>query len=211
MESADGLKRLLRESGIELESKKAQQLLRYLALLGKWNSRINLTATTEWQGLEPLFREGIWASGMYPAEAVFHLDIGSGAGFPAILLRVLVPSIRLEMVDSRTKKSAFLETAVEALGMKGVRVHSERLDAFLRASGRSKVWDCISWKGVKVSAKDLSQLRSHTHTRTQIWIFHGKELAAEEPEAVEQSFQLFRRERLPDKRESNLSIYLPRG
>ena len=210
MNSSDGLRRLLRESGISSESAYAQKLLGYLGLLEKWNARINLTAATEWASLEPLFREGIWASKQYPSEAINHLDIGSGAGFPAILLRILVPSIQLDLVESRAKKSAFLETVVHSLGLKGVWVHPERLDVFLRNSARSKAWDCVSWKGVRPSADDLLQLCTHTQAHTQIWIFHGREIAVEKPEIFGKSFVLYRNAKIPRRRESNLSIYLPR-
>ncbi len=210
MESADGLRQLLRESEIALGSEIAHQLLSYLALLEKWNSRVNLTAATEWSALEPLFREGIWASKKYPSEAINHLDVGSGAGFPAILLRILVPRIHLEMVESRAKKSTFLETVVHSLGMNGVRVYPERLDAFLRDIARNKAWDCISWKGVRLNTNDLLQLCTHMHSRTHIWIFHGKEIAVEEPEVFGKNFRLYRNEKVPGRRESHLSIFLSR-
>ncbi len=67
-EAADELKKLLGESGIALNSEIAKQLQTYLALLEKWNSRINLTSATEWNVVGPLFQEGIWASKMYPED-----------------------------------------------------------------------------------------------------------------------------------------------
>jgi len=210
MASADGLKGLLRESGIELESASALQLLSYFDLLKKWNARINLTAATEWPKIRPLFQEGIWASQHYPTEAVSHLDIGSGAGFPAVLIRILVPRIRLEMVESRAKKSAFLETVVHALGMDGTRVYSGRLDSLLSHCEGSTVWDCITWKGLKLNARDLLQLRMHAHARTQFWMFHGSELAVEKPEAIGSDLKLLRTEKFPARKGWNLSIYLPR-
>jgi 16S rRNA (guanine(527)-N(7))-methyltransferase RsmG len=209
MEASDGLKQLLRESGIAPESARGRQLLSYLALLEKWNARINLTAATEWPALEPLFREGIWASRIYPSGAASHLDIGSGAGFPAILLRILIPRIQLEMVEGRAKKSSFLETVIYALGIHNARVHPERLDDCIRHCKRDKIWDCISWKGVKLNARELLQLRMHAHPRTQFWIFHGRELAVEDPEVIALNFKLLRREKFPGRREWALSTYLP--
>jgi len=207
MNSSDGLRRLLRESGISSESAYAQKLLGYLGLLEKWNARINLTAATEWASLEPLFREGIWASQIYPPEAVSYLDIGSGAGFPALILRILVPHISLELVESRAKKGAFLETVIDALGLQGAHVHSERLETFLSHVERNKVWDCIGWKGVKLKTGDLLALRAHAHPGTQFWMFHGKELPVEDPSAVERNFKIIRVEKLPGRKESSLSVY----
>jgi 16S rRNA G527 N7-methylase RsmG len=211
VKSSDGLKRLLGESGIRLGSESADRLLGYLALLERWNSRISLTAAKEWPALEPLFHEGLWASRNYPPESTFHLDVGSGAGFPAILLKILVPRIRLEMVESRMKKSAFLATVIDVLGIGGACVHTERLDAFLGRSGARRIWDCISWKGLKLRTRDLLQLRMHAHPRTQFWIFHGRELAVEEPEEMRLNFQILRSEKLPGRKECSLSTYTVGG
>jgi 16S rRNA (guanine(527)-N(7))-methyltransferase RsmG len=208
MKSAnDGLQRLLSESGIASESEDAHKLLGYLKLLEKWNERINLTASTEWSSLESLFREGIWVSRIYPPEAVSYLDIGSGAGFPAILLRILIPRVRLDMVESRAKKGVFLEMVIDALGLNGACVHSERLDVFLTRADRNRVWDCMGWKGVKLKTSELLRLRAHAHSRTQFWMFHGKELPVKEPEAVGRNFELLRIEKLPARKESRLSVF----
>ena len=101
MRTKDGLKQLLREFGIEPDSDNCLKLQTYLSLLEKWNPRVNLTANIAWNALEPLFREGIWAAMQYPAECRTHLDIGSGAGFPAIILRVFHSEMELELVESR--------------------------------------------------------------------------------------------------------------
>ena len=209
MESAEGLKRLLNESGVSVESDCARQMLQYLSLLEKWNSRINLTSARDWDALEALFREAVWASGMYPSAARTHLDIGSGAGFPAIILRILNPGIQLEMVESRGKKAAFLETLFHALNLNEARVYPERLGMFLSRSDRTRVWDCISWKGLRLNSHDLLQLRKHTQTHTQLWMFHGKYPAIEDPAAMKPVFKLIRREKFPAREESYLSIYLP--
>jgi 16S rRNA (guanine(527)-N(7))-methyltransferase RsmG len=210
MEPADGLRQLLSESNIDLESMRARQLLEYLALLKKWNHAINLTAATEWPALKPLFMEGTWAAKIYSAEAVFHLDIGSGAGFPAIILRILLPRIRLEMVESRIKKCVFLERAGKRLGLSGMRVHPERLNVFLSRCRPNKTWDCVTWKGLKLGSEDIRKLASHAHADTQFWMFHGREPAIEEPELLESLFRKLRSERLPERREWNLSVYVPR-
>jgi 16S rRNA (guanine(527)-N(7))-methyltransferase RsmG len=211
MESSEGLKhQLADEFGMALDSENARQLLLYLALLEKWNARINLTAGTDWSSIEALFREAILVSKIYPPSAVYHLDIGSGAGFPAIILRILIPHIQLEMVESRGKRIAFLETAVDALGMKETKVHSNRLGSFLQHCAGGKIWDCITWKGLKLSCSDLMELLKHAHLQTQFWMFHGKEPAIEDPAMFEPYFTHVRSERLPGKREWTLSIYLPR-
>jgi 16S rRNA (guanine527-N7)-methyltransferase len=209
-ESADELIKLLGESEIALNSEIAKQLQTYLALLEKWNSRINLTSATEWNVVGPLFQEGIWASKMYPEDTSKHLDIGSGAGFPAMVMRILRPNIQLDLVESRAKKGIFLESLASALTLGSIHVHAMRLQAFLQHSDCNKAWDCISWKGLKLSSDDLKLLLGHANAGTQFWMFHGSEMAVEEPEVFDQYFRLARTERFPGRKLWALSIYLPK-
>ena len=82
------LKSLLLNFQHDSEGERVRLLSEYLRLLRKWNSKINLTASSEWDALSPLFSEALWAAGLYPESERSHLDIGSGAGFPAIPMRV---------------------------------------------------------------------------------------------------------------------------
>jgi 16S rRNA (guanine(527)-N(7))-methyltransferase RsmG len=210
MESAEGLKQLLKRSRIKIEPERAKQLFIYLALLEKWNARINLTASTEWKQIGPLFQEALWAAEYYPKKAISQLDIGSGAGFPALILGILIPQIELEMIESRARKSAFLETVAHAVEMKKAVVHNKRLDDFLNGYAENRIWDCISWKALKLNTHDLRQLLFHAHSETQFWMFHGKEMTVESPEVIESNFKLLRSERFRAREEWTLSIYLPR-
>jgi 16S rRNA (guanine(527)-N(7))-methyltransferase RsmG len=210
VESITGLKSLIKQFGLSVDSQRADQLFKYLALLIKWNARINLTAATDWAALEPLFREGIWASKIYPVQALFHLDIGTGAGFPAIVLKILNPGIRLEMIESRTRKGAFLETVVHTLGLNESYVHINRLDAFLKNTESNQSWDCITWKGLKLCSSDLAELQRHAHSSTQFWMFHGKEQAVENPNTMERFFTRLRSETLSTMKEWHLSVFLIR-
>jgi 16S rRNA (guanine527-N7)-methyltransferase len=211
MKSMDGLKKLFGETGIGPESENARKLLNYLELLQKWNARINLTASTEWQSLRPMFLEGISAAKIYPPRAGAHLDIGSGAGFPGIILRILVPGIRLELVESRGKKGAFLETVIDVLDLKKSVVHTERLDALLPRCDPEKIWGCISWKGLKLKTYELMELIQHAGAQTQFWMFHGRELAAEDPEIIGKYLRLLGREKCVGGRDWVLSRYSRRS
>ena len=210
MESAEALQQLLMESAVPPNSEVALRLKSYLDLFEKWNSRINLASSTEWRVIGPMVREAIWAAAFYPPEAVSHLDIGSGAGFPALLLKSLMPRIELDMVERREKKCGFLETAAHALGLGGVYVHHALLSEYLLGCAGGKSWDCMSWKALKLSAEELLQLRAHCHSRTQLWMFHGKQAATEGTETLRPGFELFRKEKVPGARESFLSVYRPR-
>jgi 16S rRNA (guanine(527)-N(7))-methyltransferase RsmG len=198
----------MEQSGIALNSEAADRLLAYLALLEKWNSKINLTSSTEWLGIKPLFQEGIWAAKFYQDVPTAHLDIGSGGGFPAMLLRILKQQIRLDLVESMMKRCVFLETLITLLKLDESNVHCMRLEKYLQ--GNDKVWDCVTWKAIKLKGEDLERLLLHSHPRTQFWMFHGKQLAVEEPDILERNFKLVRTEEFDRGRAWFLSIYLPR-
>jgi 16S rRNA (guanine(527)-N(7))-methyltransferase RsmG len=204
VDPAEGLKLLLDKSGISPGSENALKFRAFLALLLKWNARINLTASTGWNYLRPLFEEGIWAARFYPDWPERHLDIGSGAGFPGIPLAILAPHAKLEMVESRAKKAFFLENVVIELALGGARVHQARLQEFLK--GNPGIWDCFSWKGLKLSAFDLEQLSARANSQSLFWIFHGKDLAVQDPEDIKGLFEMVSNERFPGRKEWRLSI-----
>ena len=93
---------------------------KYLALLQKWNRRMNLTASTDWAVLRPFFEEAIWASSFYPDGPVRHLDVGSGAGFPAVIIRIVKERMLLDLLERRSKRAVFLQTAIHELELSGL-------------------------------------------------------------------------------------------
>jgi len=210
LESAVMLQRLLaREFGSESPVRDVGPMVRYLHLLEKWNLRVNLTGSVEWRILRPLFEEAIWASRLYPASLRKHLDIGSGAGFPAIPLRILNPWIHLEMVESRLKRAVFLESAVHELGLRNTSVHNLRAEQYLRRAGPGG-WDCVSWKGIKLN-EDLVQLLCERSAHyTQFWMFHGREPAVTSVPMLEEKLTLVGRHAFPAGRNWYLSIYRKR-
>jgi 16S rRNA (guanine(527)-N(7))-methyltransferase RsmG len=207
MESKNGLKRLLEECDIPIMSEPAIKLGQYLKLLEKWNAKINLTAKTDWESLETLFREGIWAANKYLAKFHKHLDIGSGAGFPGIIIHCFFPDTSMEMVESRNKKGAFLETVAFELRLKKLQIKVLRLDAMLKSHIIEDKWDCISWKAIKIADNDLLELIKHTHKDTEFWMFHGKEYAVEKPATLTRLFQQKEKLSIPGTKDSFLSIF----
>jgi len=210
MRAVDGLKHLMREFDILPGSDHGLCLQTYLFLLEKWNPRVNLTANITWSALEPLFHEGIWAAKKYPSYFRTHLDIGSGAGFPAIILRMFNPEITLELVESRGKKCAFLETVAWELGLTGTRIHAKRLEDLLTTCDPGiKTWDCVSWKAIRVATRDFLRLYDHATDNTRLWMFHGKETAVEDTCAFDTKFINTDMLPVPGQKESFLSIYRP--
>jgi 16S rRNA (guanine(527)-N(7))-methyltransferase RsmG len=202
---AEGLKQLLDEFRISAGTEKALQFKAFLSLLLKWSQRMNLTASTDWDFLKPFFWEGMWAAGFYPESASRHLDIGSGAGFPIIPMAILAPHAKVEMVESREKRAYFLENAVRELGLAHASVHQARL-LDLRI-GEGQAWDCFSWKAIRLNTLELEWIWSNGKPGSTTWMFHGREMAVEDPVAMGNRFQIVKVELFPGRKEWKLSIF----
>jgi 16S rRNA (guanine527-N7)-methyltransferase len=167
------------------------QFSKYLALLQKWNRRMNLTASTEWRELRPFLEEAIWASGFYPDGPVRHLDVGSGAGFPAVIIRMVKDRMLLNLLERRSKRAVFLQTAIRELALAGSTVHNQDLASFLRLHPGDEIWDIVTSKGVRWNSTDLTGLGRRTR---QLWVFHGREF----PDLIMlEEFSLYRRAECP--------------
>ena len=108
--------------GIRLTVRQWGMVVRFLNGLVEWNKKINLTGMTT---LEDMLIKHVLDS-MIPGEMIGRqdrvVDLGSGAGFPGIPLKILLKDIRLHLVEATRKKVSFLEWSVRALDLKGVDV-----------------------------------------------------------------------------------------
>ncbi|HUD74925.1 MAG TPA: 16S rRNA (guanine(527)-N(7))-methyltransferase RsmG [Terracidiphilus sp.] len=114
----------------------------YLVLLLRWNSRVNLTAIRDEEGiLSRHFVESIACARALPAGIGTLLDFGSGAGFPGIPIALCRPEIAVTLAESQGKKAAFLSEAVRVLGV-STKVYSGRGEAL------HAVFDCVTLRAV---------------------------------------------------------------
>jgi 16S rRNA (guanine(527)-N(7))-methyltransferase RsmG len=206
VKAAKDLDVLLEQTGIGARSEAGLRVKGYVALLEKWNARIDLTASTRWEALGALMHEALWAAGLYPNGAVSHLDIGSGAGFPALVMRLVLPQIQaLGLVEPRLKRAVFLETVARELGLEGVWIQNSTIEDLLKSSG-VREWQIISWKAVKLRKRTLEDLQARGGRSAQYWIFHGAELPISRREEGCESLTLVRRESFPGRDGWYLSI-----
>jgi len=100
----------------------------YLALLIRWNERVNLTSVRDEEGiLSRHFVESIVCARALPQGITTLLDFGSGGGFPGIPIALCRPEIEVTVAESQGKKAAFLQEAVRVLGI-SVKVHAGRAE-----------------------------------------------------------------------------------
>ena len=101
----------------------------YTALLLKWNRSISLTSVTDpTEIVQRHFGESMFAASLLPFDGRLLVDVGTGAGFPGLALKIAVPSLRLLLIDSNKKKCAFLAEVVRSLELFDVEVSSERFE-----------------------------------------------------------------------------------
>lgn len=117
------------ELGIRLNERQTAQLLEYAALLKEWNGKMNLTAITDDEGIAVKhFLDSMTAVGTGHVKGRV-IDVGTGAGFPGVVLKVVRPDIRLTLLDSLQKRLTFLEAVAERLALEDVEfVHARAED-----------------------------------------------------------------------------------
>lgn len=126
------VRRLLEPFKLELSSSQIAQLLEYLKLLLKWNRKMNLTAIrTPEACVTRHFGESLYLARWTTIEGRL-LDIGSGAGFPGLALKIAFPWLAVTLLEPVAKKRAFLKEVARTCGIESVEVRGERLQDFLR-------------------------------------------------------------------------------
>jgi len=119
-----------RDLDIDLSDRKADQCLRYLSELIKWNRKINLTAISDERDaiIKHFLDSFSYCRGFVPQPDFQLLDLGSGAGFPALPIKIAFPEISVTMVESVKKKSSFLRHIVRTLNLIEVEVVDKRAE-----------------------------------------------------------------------------------
>lgn len=112
-----------------------ENISKYLDLLLRWNARVNLTAIREAEEIVTRhFGESLFAGRCLFSDADadhWHVvDVGSGAGFPGLPMKILAPAIRLTLIESSQKKATFLREVVRKLGLTDVEMFARRAEEF---------------------------------------------------------------------------------
>ena len=127
--------------GLSIDSEKAEMLCRYYEMLVETNRVMNLTAITEF---EEVVRKHFADSLILSKYLDFHnihrvIDIGTGAGFPGMVLKIVFPHISLTLLDSLSKRIRFLQNVAEELGLTDIEfAHARTEDAACQAKYREQ-------------------------------------------------------------------------
>ncbi|GGE36487.1 16S rRNA (guanine(527)-N(7))-methyltransferase RsmG [Streptococcus himalayensis] len=141
----------LKQQEITLSDTQKAQFERYFELLVEWNEKINLTAITEkkevylkhfYDSIAPILQGNI------PNEPILLLDIGAGAGFPSLPMKIVYPALQVTIIDSLNKRIQFLHLLAEELGLTDVHFYHGRAEDFAQDKAFRAQFDIVTARAV---------------------------------------------------------------
>ena len=160
--------------GVQLRQDVVQAFASYLDVLAVWNRKMNLTALEDVDtAIDRLLLEPVMALRSVPNDATGFLDIGSGAGSPAIPLKICMPWMRAWLVESKVRKSAFLLEVVRQLGLDQVEVETCRFEQLVQRDEISRAVDLVTIRAVRVDAALWAALEDFVQPGASVFLFGG--------------------------------------
>lgn len=143
----DQLKKDLQEFDIILTDVQIQQFLQYYEMLTEWNKVMNLTSITEYNDV--LKKHFVDSLSLVKAtdlnSGLTLLDVGTGAGFPGVPLKIAFPNLKVTLLDSLSKRIHFLQEVIEKLGLTEIKALHGRAEDFAKPGLMREEFDiCVS-------------------------------------------------------------------
>ena len=128
-------------ANIEINDNQVSMFYEYMNLLLEWNEKINLTAITEpKEVIVKHFIDSILAAQFIKSESSI-IDVGTGAGFPGIPLKIMNESLNLTLLDSLNKRTIFLQEVVNRLNLKNVTIIHGRAEDIAQDNKHREMYD----------------------------------------------------------------------
>lgn len=142
--------KMLKEQGIELTEQQQQQFQRYFEVLVEWNEKMNLTAITDQKEVYlKHFYDSITAAFYYDFSKPMEIcDVGAGAGFPSLPLKIVYPHLKVTIVDSLNKRIGFLTHLAKELGLKDTTFIHDRAESFGKNKKYRESFDLVTARAV---------------------------------------------------------------
>lgn len=177
--------------GITLTEEQIQKFLEYYEMLVEWNSFMNLTAITEFD--EVVTKHFVDSVSLIKAldlsDKLTVIDVGTGAGFPGIPLKIVFPDLKITLLDSLNKRVKFLNEVIEKLELKEIEaIHGRAEDAAKSQDLREKFDLCVSR-----AVANLSTLSEYCLPFVKVggrFISYKSEKIAEEMKAAEKAVSI---------------------
>ena len=130
----------MQKLGYDLSEKQLSQFEMYYNLLVEWNEKINLTSITD--------KEEVYLKHFYDSATIIKItelednsicDVGTGAGFPGVVIKILFPSTQITLLDSLQKRTIFLNLVIEKLALEKIKTVHDRVEDF--ANKNREIYD----------------------------------------------------------------------
>lgn len=133
----------IKELGITLSDKQISQFITYYEMLVEWNQVMNLTAITEYEEvMKKHFLDSITLIKAFDiTKKVSVIDVGCGAGFPGLALKIAYPNLKVTLLDSLNKRIHFLDEVIVKLGLEGVETIHGRAEDFAKPGKLRECYD----------------------------------------------------------------------
>ena len=177
--------------GITLTEKQIEQFLIYYEMLVEWNGFMNLTAITEYdEVMKKHFIDSISLIKAYDVtKSATVIDVGTGAGFPGLALKIAYPNLQVTLLDSLNKRINFLNEVIEKLQLTGIETIHGRAEDFAKAGKLRETFDlCVSR-----SVANLSTLSEYCLPYVKVggqFISYKSEKITEEMTAAENAIRI---------------------
>ncbi|RSI94441.1 16S rRNA (guanine(527)-N(7))-methyltransferase RsmG [Streptococcus mitis] len=199
---------LLAEQNLPLSDQQKKQFERYFELLVEWNEKINLTAITD---KEEVYLKHFYDSiapilqGLIPNETIKLLDIGAGAGFPSLPMKILYPQLDVTIIDSLNKRINFLQLLAQELDLDDVHFYHGRAEDLAQDKNFRAQYDFVT-------ARAVARMQVLSELTIPYLKVGGKLLALKASNAPEELLEAKNALNLLfSKVEDNLSYALPNG
>lgn len=171
----------LRNAGLAPQPMVVQGLRVYFELLKRWNRKIALTSLAveedRDEAIDRLLVEPIAAARYLPVSSSKVIDIGSGSGSPAIPVKLAAPGIFLRMIESKTRKAAFLREAVRELNLSAAEVETARLEHLLSRPDLHESADVVTLRAVRTDRRTFVSIQALLKPHGLLFLFRAAPLA----------------------------------